>query len=232
MKTVKLGTIFVVSVMALAAIGGAYALWYQDLTIEAEIHTGNFCVGVRDVGVGDPGPDPNHLPGINDEGKDVAQTISTNIGDVKCTKMVMPGQPPLVGIVPFFHSIKEEVVNAYPWYASGISIAFANCGTIPAKIKDGHLIVFNDDDHIMDFLVLDDVTATDLDTATGTTVDVTIPQDLEGFQHQLHPCHILTITINFYFQEDHPDGSGRIMPQGANADFTYFIQWAQWNEVP
>ena len=103
MKTAKIGAIFLVTVMALAAIGGAYALWFQDLYIDVEINTGEFCVGIRNDGTGDPGPshvqpggalypvnepvdgtpdpDSTDLPwsqyidtGVNDEEKNVAST--------------------------------------------------------------------------------------------------------------------------------------------------------------
>lgn len=37
----KLGAIFLISVLAIAGTGAAYALWYEDLTIWTDIHTGN-----------------------------------------------------------------------------------------------------------------------------------------------------------------------------------------------
>jgi hypothetical protein len=234
MKTAKIGALFLVSVMAIAAIGTGYALWHQDLTIDVEIHTGTFCVGVRNVAVGDMGPDPNYPPGDNSEGKDVAETISINDPHQKGVKCTKAG-------IDYYHDVKEIVNNAYPWYASSVTIAFANCGTIPAKINKAYIMAdtVDDPDNIMQFLMLNGVTATDTDTANNNVVDVNIPQDLEGFQHQLHPCHVLEITINFYFiewldlNENGVEDEGEpVMPETANAYFTYFIQWAQWNEVP
>jgi hypothetical protein len=239
MKTAKLGAIFLVSVMALAGAGAGYAMWFQDLIIDAEIHTGEFMVGVRDDGTGDPGPhylmggelfpdpanpeeegtaDPNHLPGNNSEGKNVAATISVN-GDYKFTKVIGEKK------VDFYHNIYEYVYNAYPWYASMIHITFANGGTIPAKIAEGKWIYYNDTMGIMDFLVIDEVWI----SVDGKDYGPYDAQILEGFQYQLDPCHTVNFKIYFHFIEELADGS--IMPQNANAEFTYFIKWAQWNEV-
>ena len=235
MKTAKLGTIFVVSVMALAAVGGAYALWFQDLTIDVEINTGEFKVGVRDDGTGDPGPnylmggklfpdpadpetegtaDPNHEPGCNEEGKNVASTISVQ------------GEPNFIkDSVKYYHNIFEYVYNAYPWYASSITITFANGGTVPAKINHGYWSAITGTD-LTSWLAVGDVYIIDSDGTHG-------PYDeafLNGFQYQLDPCHTVQFVIHFYFMEENT--AVELLPQGATMGFTYYIQWAQWNEVP
>ena len=40
MRTAKIGALFVVSVMALAATGAAYALWYDELHLDIDVDTG------------------------------------------------------------------------------------------------------------------------------------------------------------------------------------------------
>lgn len=146
MKKIKLGLIFLISLIALAGASVGYALWFQDLTIKGEIHSGTFCVGVRNVVTGDsgpscmqpggnlfpddipndgtPDPDCNYYPFYwhpeilrnNFERKNVASTISID-GEYKCTHKGLD----------FYNDITEQVWNAYPGYCSWISIEFANC---------------------------------------------------------------------------------------------------------
>jgi hypothetical protein len=247
MKTAKIGAIFLISVMALAGVSAGYALWFQDLTIKGEIHTGKFCIGIRDVDTGDPGPnymqpggklfptipeegtadlDSNDYPfyfhidtGDNDEGKNVASTISIN-GKYKCEHEG----------VDFYHDITEQVWNAYPWYCSWIYIEFANCGTVPGKIADGRFTAISDPDGIMNFLKVDEVDI----FIDGVDVGFYPPSVLEGLQYQLDPCNTFGLKIYFHFEEEWTDEDGNIhiMPQGKTLTFTYQIKWAQWNEVP
>jgi hypothetical protein len=257
MKSAKIGAIFLISVMALAGVSAGYALWFQDLTIDVEINTGSLKVGVRDDGTGDPGPhylddgllypdgknpgavrtlsdldgtwDLNVEPGDNSEGKNIGSTISTQ-GDFKFTKV--EGELK----VDYYHNIEETVYNAYPWYRSYIDVTFANGGTIPAKIADGHWITpITDPDGLFPFLTVEKI---ELNIYNGGGwYDVT--DVIEGFQYQLDPCHKITFRIWFYFiefidenQNGVEDPGEPVMPQGATMSFQYFIKWAQWNEVP
>lgn len=238
MKSAKIGAIFLISVMALAGVGAGYAMWFQDLTIDVEINTGEFKVGVRDDGTGDPGPnyldggelfpdpaypdegtaDPNHEPGDNSEGKNVASTISEQ-GVWKFEKLIDDVW------VDFYHDISETIDNAYPWYASWIKITFANGGTIPAKIAEGYFQSMSGTD-LRPWLVVDEVWL----SVDGVEYGPYDAQILEGLQYQLDPCHTFDIIIHFHFREF--DDAGNLMPQDATMEFTYFIKWAQWNEVP
>ena len=248
MKSAKLGALFLIAVMALAGVGAGYAMWFQELTIDVEINTGDFKVGVRDDGTGDPGPhypvgalypqagqdpaiygtvDMNHEPGDNYEGKNVANTTSIN-GAWKFNKTI-DGQ-----VVPFYHNIYEFVYNAYPWYESWIMITFANGGTIPAKIADGHWNPMSDPMGLFPFLAVGDVYI----YVDGTEHGPYTADFLEGFQYQLDPCHTVSFKIHFYFiefidenQNGVEDEGEPVMPQGATMSFQYYIKWAQWNEV-
>ena len=231
MKAAKLGVIFLVSVMALATAGAGYALWFEDLSIDSTIITGNFKIGIRDDGTGDPGPhylaggelhpiqspidgtiDDNHAPGDNSEGKNVASTISTQ------------GTPYfLFGGSEYYYDIIETVDNAYPWYASSMNITFANGGTVPAKIKDGYFLSMLDPDGLMDFIVFCGADIYIDGVYQGSTTDLS---ELEYFQ--LDPEQTLTLDISFYFNEYF---GVEVMPQGASLSFKYSIEWAQWNEV-
>ena len=244
----KLGAIFIIAIMALAATGAGYALWSETLTITGTINTGEFKIGVRDDGTGDPGPsfaeggllyppttglrpialgnaDPNYPPGDNSEGKNIASTRSIN--PVAYEYFEKDGKQ-------YYTQIEEHVYNAYPWYASWIQITFANGGTVPAKIDSGAWVGKTGDYAlIMPFLVPDDVYIY-VDGAEHGPYD---PELLEGFQYQLDPCHTISFKINFHFKEWHDfDGDAvedpeELMPEGKDMGFTYEIVWAQWNEV-
>jgi hypothetical protein len=58
MKTAKLGAIFVISVMALAGTGAAYALWAEDLYIWTDINTGDVDVDWSYITTGTNAPKP------------------------------------------------------------------------------------------------------------------------------------------------------------------------------
>lgn len=234
MKTAKLGVIFLVSMMALAAAGAGYALWSEDLNVNMEINTGVFKIGVRNDGTGDEGPhylqpggllfpvdspndgtaDMNTQPGDNSEGKNVASTISTNPTQIYFVK----------DSKNYFHSTTETVYNAYPWYTSWVMFTFANGGTIPAKINDWTTTIISDPDGLLDFIVFDSIDVYEDGVYAGQYTGA-----LEYFQYQLEPCHTVGFKIWFHFEEE--DGTGNIMPQSAIVSFTENIQWAQWNEV-
>ena len=279
MRQAKLGIVFLGVVVALAGAGVGYALWFQDLVIEGVIETGEFCVGIRDDGTGDPGdhfkadgtggelypqgeyPSPprildvlggtlgtwdlNYLEGPfvdNSEGKNIGETESTNDGDIKCTHET----------IDYYHGITETILNAYPYYQTWIAITFANCGTVPAMINSGGWDV--DDDpaftNLMPWVMVDEIYLVkdyhELGWDNADSWYGNIPlADMEGFQYQLDPCDTITFIILFHFEEfadydgdgsyddDGPDGDSDpdLLPQLARMEFTYNIQWAQWNEV-
>jgi len=58
MKSVKLGALFLISIMALAGIGASSALWFENLTIDGTVTTGNVDVEWSLIGCGDNEPKP------------------------------------------------------------------------------------------------------------------------------------------------------------------------------
>ena len=53
MKTTKFGTLFLISIMALAGITAGYAIWQETLTISGTVNTGSFEVEMSVTSVGD-----------------------------------------------------------------------------------------------------------------------------------------------------------------------------------
>jgi hypothetical protein len=214
----KITLLLLVLVLALGGMGIGFAKWSQTLIVDGYIETGTFEVGIRDVGVLDQGPDPNMEPGQNPEGKDVAYHESIN-GEPKC-------EHPEWGI--FYHNIYETILNVYPYYMSGTTLEFGNCGTIPAKIEDASMVVIDGNPALLDYLVITDwwLDLDDVIFLNGTGID-DLMRALEYYQ--LEPCHKLSLNVEFYFEEE--DAAGNILPQGDFVVFQWAITWSQWNEV-
>ncbi len=58
----KIGLLCLALVLALGALGISYATWSDNVTIEQTVKTGEFKVGVADMGTNDEGisPDPGY----------------------------------------------------------------------------------------------------------------------------------------------------------------------------
>ena len=104
MKTAKLGAIFLVSVLALAGTGVAYACWYETLTINGTVNTGNLDAEWS-VGVGydtePPEKDYSSISGV---------------------------------ISPDGYTLTVTITNAYPCIDYYLPIDIHNTGTIPLHI--------------------------------------------------------------------------------------------------
>jgi len=234
MKQAKLGIVFVVAIMALAAAGAGYALWSQTLTIEGTINTGEFVIGVRDDGTGDPGPywtsDGNGgelypdgpFPGTtrtfdNPEGQGTwdwnyeEDNANNDEGkNIAQTESLNNGNIVCVHEdINYYDSIEEKVYNAYPYYMSYIAITFANDGTVPGKIHDGRWNIISDPFGLMPFLKVYEIYLVENLHEEGNEewYDLT-SIGLDGFQYQLDPCDTVTFVIMFYFDEYIPNPAG------------------------
>lgn len=218
----KVGLLFLVLVLALGALGIGYAKWSDTVEIVGTVNTGTMSLGIRDISVLDQGPDPQMCPGHNEEEKDVAFHESLNDGKYVCTKVIDKVN------VDFYESVTENITNAYPWYKSGTTLWVGHCGTIPVKVEDIDLKVTSGNAALLDYLVIGDWEL-DLD---GVVFDsgcgcASLKAALWGYQ--LHGCHYLSVTFEFYFVEE----VGKVlMPQNANVSFTITVTASQWNEVP
>jgi len=273
MRQAKLGVVFVIAVMALAGAAAGYAMWSQTLTITGIIETGEFCVGIRDDGTGDPGDywkydetggdlyphageypttrtldamdgttgtwDLNYPPG-DSEGKNIGETESTNGEEKEIHEELQ-----------YYHDITETIYNAYPYYQTWITITFANCGTIPAKINSGGWTIETGTDltNLLPWVKVDEIWIVEdfhgYQSEEAKWYGVIPYEAMEGFQYQLDPCDTLTFVILFHFEEyadyngdgtyqddgDDADSDPDLLPEGATMRFTYDIEWAQWNEV-
>ena len=109
MKTVKVGAIFLVSVMALAGVSAGYALWFDTLYIDGSITTGSIGAQWSIEGMGDIGDD-------DPEVKDQYSWVEA-FGDGTDTLSIY-------------------VYNAYPCITYWVDINIENTGTIPIHVQD------------------------------------------------------------------------------------------------
>ncbi|MBN1855955.1 MAG: hypothetical protein JW846_03275 [Dehalococcoidia bacterium] len=189
-------------------------------------------------------PDPQFGSATNEEFKNVASTNSYNVTDsLRFNKDVH-----LLGdAAPFYGAIREEIHNAYPWYASGVVICIANNGSIPLHIVDVDFEpVGATDCSVLQWLELHDWwwCVHDATTCSGVTNGPTYTgmQGAAGLEYflsgweggkpfQLEPCHTLWLQLNWHFEQDIEGPNGlMVMPQNADCEFLITIDAEQWAE--
>jgi len=267
----KVSVLMVTILVAVGVMGAGFASWTDSLVINGIVETASFDVGIRDVtatlstdvyGMGRldwgpnfedggllyPGspsmvngsPDPQYGSATNEEGKNIASTNSYNVIDTfRFTKDVFM----LEDDAEFYGAVREEILNAYPWYASGVVICIANNGSIPIHITDVDFQQVSGDCGVLGWLQLDEWrwcvhTAT---TCSGVTVGsggiAGLEEFLSGWPNgtpfQLEPCRTLWLQLYWHFeQEVDVDGDGDLdeMPQNASCAFDITITAEQWDE--
>jgi len=243
----KLGVIFLVTILASAGIGTSYAC-YSD-----NFHFTNNCsrccndhIGVRVVATGDPGPnylngglmyptgsnprcegtsDPDYHPGYNDEGKNVASTIAKN-RVFKCNIFKDCRR------VRFFEKVVIRIDNAYPWYASSVTLWFGNCGNTPGEIIKIRLVKVEGCEDLLKFIAIDGWEIKKGNTVIDSSNGGTNQDELEAALSEIVLCpnQILKVFISFHFEEEadtDDDGITEVMPQVSSVSFKYKITWKQ-----
>ena len=224
----KIGLISLVLVLTMGLLGAAYASWSQTLLITEEVSTGEFCVGIRDVGTNDPGPALNEAGGMLypttsangtiDPGyaKNVAAAESTN-GVYKCEHET----------VDFYEDVTETITNGYPSYSCNITLEFANCGTVPAKGVSVNRTIDSDPDGLAKFVeitsweIFDDG---DASVASGVTVSA-LETAIQAYQ--LDPCDTMKLVIAKHILQDVGNDE---CPQNGTCSFVENVKWVQWND--
>jgi len=212
-------TVCLVAMLALGLMGLGFAKWSDTVTIEASVATGNVSVGILDAGVNDEGPDPQYPPGLNSEGKDVAEIVSEN-GEA-------------IGESGYYKNIIETISNGYPYYKPGTTFEIKNLGSIPVKIES---ITENWTGELADNIHVASWQVTNPDGSVLATSPA-IPEDVNGAvlttfadlvaaigNFQLHDGEVLTVDIEWFLDQE--------SEMLSNATNTITIIASQWNEVP
>jgi hypothetical protein len=221
----KLGLLCLAMVLALGTVGIGYATWSDNVTIEQTVETGSFKVGIRDMGTNDSGVD-QWDPGYD---KHVARCQSFQVCPSRCQK----------DDLWYYAGVEERITNAYPSYSCNISYSFANCGTIPAKLKDWETTCTGNLCGCVE-LTYWKLTFPDGSEFTGTTQATLEPKLAEL---QIHECQTANLTITKHILQECNEwppncvgaecdwADGREAPQGGQAIMVHKAEWRQFNKI-
>lgn len=222
-------------VLALGAIGAAYAAWTDQVTITETISTGEVLVGILDVGTDDSGPagvpgDPgSYFVGSLDPGwqqgapviydKNVARCESVNL------RPVLDADGNDTG---FYAEVLETIENAYPSYAPTVKIRIANLGTIPVILS--HIVQepVTDPDGLAPFVEL---VKWEAYNSAGIMMSGAGWVELNGWLGsgilQIEPGDFVELWLTKHILQD--VGSD-VCPEGATVTMTETLHFVQWNE--
>ena len=206
----KMKILALVMVVAFAAVGGAYALWYDTLLIEETVNTGRVDVNFTEVCGSDwgcnyavqaGGPGVNVYQGSLDSMDPGNPNESKNIGCKDRT------------IINNGNTLSMTLTNGYPGYQEFVDATIKNEGTVPVKFMfkltgDPDGIIHDAVTNPNGWLIVE-IKAVGVNGAA-----------IEGYQ--LDPDKELRIKIKQRVRQ--------IAPQGATTTFEYTIQSVQWNE--
>jgi predicted ribosomally synthesized peptide with SipW-like signal peptide len=231
----KIGLLLLALVIALGALGVGYAKWTDSVNIVGQVNTGTLILGIADAGTNDSGTtaDPNCLPGVNTEGKNVASAESTNDGSQ------------VTACAGYYKSITETFKNVYPYYSPGVKIQIASCGTVPIKIEDvvayyvAPTTLPSPTTQAVDLMPWMGLTWTVYDengliVANGSGTIYNLRDGLKGLQVG-SGTGPLTLWLKFCFNEykigTTDQSPANLLPELAAASYNITITGSQWNEV-
>jgi len=224
----KIGAIFLVSVMALAAIGGGYAAWFDTITIEGTVNTGSVGWDVVDY-----------------SGTWVWKNLDTDGCEVTHEGEVVYWNSLLVASAyaeqtegdagPVDDSVTVVFDNLFPCIDFMADIVIHYTGSVPGKINS---LTFTDPWGDTDAeKLIDKFTTLDvLIKKSGTEQYVPLPlEELDGYQ--LHYCDHIHIIMTIHLPQYYDlDGDGEDEPTDSLMDltgsFNLDVEVVQWNEYP
>ena len=218
MKRIKV--LVLVLAFALAAMGGAYAMWFDTLTVAETAETGSLDLNWANLVVSDPSPNyaasGDVYTGALDSMDADNPNDKKNVGSMNAEiSAVVNNTVPKGGdqdINSNMDKLTINLKNGYPGYQESIDVDIVNTGTVPAKFevkKAGTIPAW----------LLVNVT----NRETGEKLD------LEGFQ--IEPGKSIPVRIVNRVIENLPGCSCyAVAPQNASAMFEVELKAVQWNE--
>ncbi len=121
-NTGKTAALFIVSIMALASTGAAYALWSDELYINGTVETGTLCGAFTDASISDP---------YSASGEHIDKNCNDSFVNIRDSN-----PPKDVGWMTEDISADGKTLtvtfnNVYPGYYGNGNYHLENCGTIP-----------------------------------------------------------------------------------------------------
>jgi len=217
----KLGIMVIVFIVGLICISTSYASFVQPAPAEKEVlQLADHFIGIRSIGVGDNGPDPDFAPGHNDEGKDVASTTLTNGAFIRSIETSD-------GLISYYDGVHMTISNAYPWYATSVLVEFINFDELPGQIESINQVSLLGDTSLINFIEVHfwEISRDGVVEHTGST-----QTDLFNTLYNviLYQEERLQVKVAFHFIQEIPDDMGFIhMPQNAGMQYRYEVGWSQ-----
>lgn len=214
----KLKVLVLVLAFAFAAMGGAYAMWFDTLTVAETASTGSLDLNWEGIHVVDPAPNyagfipPNVYGTYNRDGLDTMDVGNPNDnknigyldGRIDAVASTQGGDQDKASAND---QLTVTLTNGYPGYQEYIDVRIKNSGTVPAKFE-----------------------VSGLDTVPAWLL-VEIQKDGQAFNwegFQIEPGQSVPVRIVNRVIEN--IGDGEIAPQNATATFTLSLKGIQWNE--
>ena len=246
----KIGAIFLVSVMALAAIGGGYAAWFDTITISGTVNTGNVDIVVDSYSHTYVYKVPDELfPGAYENETCIRHLTNLPAG----FNPIYPS-----GWIPVAHAkadqafdaagpIDDAVVvefnNLFPCIDFVADVVFHYVGSIPAKINFADFISVGGDDGYQDWLE-DLWNLHQAYPEYGIWVEAyrcdengNLPEEVDpeivDLGTQLHYCDYVLLEIHIHLPQYWPDTmepTNDLMLRSGS--FMGQIEVVQWNEYP
>ncbi len=116
MESVRTAALLLLSLLAVAGVGGVFALWSETLTVDITVETGELDAMLSVLGSGDDEIDQAAAMGEPDPTVKDVSSIQCNVVDQ--------------------YTIEVTITNAYPSITYWCEISLTNTGTIPFKIQD------------------------------------------------------------------------------------------------
>lgn len=188
----KVMTLLLIPIIALSIIGTSYALWSKTIMLTGTIETGTVDKQMANIDCQDQGLDPADI-GV--EQKDVGVcTANIDIGG---------------------HSGSVIIDNVYPSYRTDISVKEVNAGTIPLKINNVILTLYDSVGNIL----AQDICTSGLCILETPEIKVSFP---DIFGTQIEPQGDITNVLNVHMKQGAIQGSTYGLKIEERAD--------QWNE--
>ena len=209
MKKIKVLALMIV--FAFAALGGAYAMWYDSLFINENVSTGIVNLTWGCTQSSDPGNNYVGAGGVFKGSLDRLDPGNPNDAkNVGSKNAVLSNDNEYTDCRAVNDVLNITLKNGYPGYQESICASIANIGTVPTKFEvtmaDGTAIP-----DWMDFQIVDLCGNVVFDNGVNT---------LDGLQIDPGDCVCIKI-VERILQE---------APQNASACFTLQLKGIQWNE--
>ncbi|HWP97044.1 MAG TPA: hypothetical protein VN426_09335 [Syntrophomonadaceae bacterium] len=136
MKNTKI--VVITLIIAFAALGGAYALWYDSLYINETVETGKLNIEWACTGATDSGEDYTGS-GYVDHKEKLNPAVYKNIGSSNYLLEDDSEFPPVSGVPDERNtrdSIKFDLKNCYPGYQESVVTLVRNYGDMPVKLQN------------------------------------------------------------------------------------------------